>query len=56
MSTYFALAKALPTITAVPDILGALDSLDDHLAYRTFLAGYEITVADWMIWGTIRGR
>ncbi|KAH0830682.1 putative glutamate-tRNA ligase [Lanmaoa asiatica] len=53
-STYFALAKALPAITAVPDILSALDSLDDHLAYRTFLVGYEITAVDWVLWGTIR--
>ncbi|KAF9227790.1 glutamyl-tRNA synthetase, partial [Gyrodon lividus] len=53
-ATYFALAKTLPTITAVPDILTALDSLDNHLVYRTFLVGHDITAADWMLWGTIR--
>ncbi|KAF8447835.1 tRNA synthetases class I, catalytic domain-containing protein [Boletus edulis BED1] len=54
VSKYSALAKALPTITVVPDILRALDSLDDYLAYRTFLAGYEISAADWTLWGAIR--
>ncbi|KAG9318600.1 glutamate-tRNA ligase [Chiua virens] len=51
---YFALAKTLATITGVPDILNILDSLDDHLAYHTFLADNEITGADWILWGTIR--
>ncbi|KAF9246406.1 tRNA synthetases class I, catalytic domain-containing protein [Melanogaster broomeanus] len=41
-ATYFALAKTLPTITAVPDILTTFDSLDNHLAYRTFLASGAI--------------
>ncbi|KAN0077172.1 tRNA synthetases class I (E and Q), catalytic domain containing protein [Tylopilus felleus] len=54
VSTYSALAKALPTITAVPDILSALDSLDDYLAYRTFLVGHKISAADWTLWGSIR--
>ncbi|KIK83218.1 hypothetical protein PAXRUDRAFT_832105 [Paxillus rubicundulus Ve08.2h10] len=53
-ATYFALAKTIPTTTAVPDIFTTLDSLDNHLAYRTFLVGHEITAADWMLWGTIR--
>ncbi|KIJ69105.1 hypothetical protein HYDPIDRAFT_179001 [Hydnomerulius pinastri MD-312] len=53
-ATFFALSKTLPTITAVPDILTALDSVDNHLAYRTFLVGHDITAADWMLWGTIR--
>ncbi|KAJ7510169.1 glutamate-tRNA ligase [Mycena galericulata] len=52
---FFALAKTLPTVTAVPDIVAALDSLDDHFTYRTFLVGHEITAADWMLWGAIKG-
>jgi len=55
-ATYFALAKMLPAVTGVPDILSALDSLDDHLAYRTFLVFNYITAADWMVWGSIRGK
>jgi len=54
-AAYFALAKNLPTLTAVPDILAALDSLDNHLAYRTFLVGHDITAADFIIWGSIKG-
>ena len=51
----FESARKLPTMTATPDIISALNSLDDFLAYRTFLASHEISVADWMLWGTIRG-
>ncbi|KAH7910640.1 tRNA synthetases class I, catalytic domain-containing protein [Hygrophoropsis aurantiaca] len=54
-ASYFDLAKNLPTLTAIPDIVAAFDSLDDHLAYRTFLVGHDITSADWVVWGAIRG-
>ncbi|KAJ7286154.1 tRNA synthetases class I, catalytic domain-containing protein [Mycena rebaudengoi] len=53
--SFFALAKSLPAATAVPEILTALDSLDDHLTYRTFLVGHEISAVDWMLWGAIKG-
>lgn len=53
-AAYFTLAKTLPTLTAIPDILAALDSLDNHLAYRTFLVGHDITAADFIIWGSIK--
>ncbi|KAF7363728.1 putative glutamate--tRNA ligase, cytoplasmic [Mycena sanguinolenta] len=52
---FFALAKNLATVTAVPQIITHLNTLDDHLAYRTFLVGHEITAADWMLWGTMKG-
>lgn len=55
-AAYFALAKTLPAVTGVPDILSVLDSLDDHLAYRTFLVCNYVTAADWMVWGSIRGK
>lgn len=45
----------MPTLTAIPDILALLDSLDNHLAYRTFLVGHDITAADFIIWGSIKG-
>ncbi|KAF8891197.1 glutamate-tRNA ligase [Infundibulicybe gibba] len=45
-SSFFALAKNLPSINAVPDVLVALDSLDDHLAFRTW---------DWIVWGALKG-
>ncbi|KAG2157498.1 tRNA synthetases class I, catalytic domain-containing protein [Suillus clintonianus] len=53
-AAYFDLAKTVPTLTAIPDILAALDSLDNHLAYRTFLVGHDITAADFIIWGAIK--
>ncbi|EPS95462.1 hypothetical protein FOMPIDRAFT_1025810 [Fomitopsis schrenkii] len=52
---YFALAKSLPTVTAFPEIVAALDSLDDHLAYRAFLVGHDISAADWIVWGVLKG-
>ncbi|KZS88349.1 glutamate-tRNA ligase [Sistotremastrum niveocremeum HHB9708] len=49
-----ALAKTLPTITSFPDLVAGLDTLDDHLAYRTFLVGHTLTVADFAVWGSIK--
>ncbi|KAI0707693.1 glutamate-tRNA ligase [Earliella scabrosa] len=54
-AAYFALAKTLPTVTAFPEITAALDSLDDHLAFRTFLVGHDLTMADWAVWGALKG-
>ncbi|KAL0581100.1 glutamate--tRNA ligase [Marasmius crinis-equi] len=53
-ASFFALVKSLAKTTAVPEILTALDSLDDHLAWRTFLVGHEITTADLFVWGTLK--
>ncbi|KAG6333574.1 hypothetical protein ID866_5513 [Astraeus odoratus] len=53
-ATYFALARTLPSMTGVSDIFTILDSLDDHLAYRTFLVSHDISGADWALWGSIR--
>lgn len=52
---FLTLAKSLSKSTAVPEIIASLDSVDDHLAFRTFLVGHEITAADWMLWGAIKG-
>jgi glutamyl-tRNA synthetase len=52
---FFALAQALPKSTVVPEIVASLDSLDDHLAFRTFLVGHHIAAADWAVWGAIKG-
>ncbi|KAI6045554.1 tRNA synthetases class I, catalytic domain-containing protein [Pisolithus marmoratus] len=53
-ATYAALAKTLSTVTGVPDILSVLDSIDNHLAYRTFLVANDIAAVDWLLWGAIR--
>ncbi|KAG1891423.1 tRNA synthetases class I, catalytic domain-containing protein [Suillus subluteus] len=53
-AAYFELAKTVPTLTAIPDIIALLDSLDNHLAYRTFLVGHDMTAADFIIWGSIK--
>jgi glutamyl-tRNA synthetase len=53
--SFFALAASLPKLTVFPEIVTALDSLDDYLAYRTFLVGHDITGVDWALWGAIKG-
>ncbi|KAF5387542.1 hypothetical protein D9757_006541 [Collybiopsis confluens] len=53
-ASFFALAKTLKTVTAVPEIMTALDTLDDHLAWRTFVVGHQITSADWILWGALK--
>jgi glutathione S-transferase len=53
---FFILANALGKTTVVPEIIASLDSLDDHLAYRTFLVGNDITAADFLVWGAIKGN
>ncbi|KAJ8523145.1 hypothetical protein ONZ45_g374 [Pleurotus djamor] len=53
--SFFAQAVRLTTLTTFTDIVSALDSLDDHLAFRTFLVGHHITAADWMVWGALKG-
>ncbi|KAH9079616.1 glutamate-tRNA ligase [Lactarius deliciosus] len=53
---YFTLANSLASTTAVPQIITSLDSLDDHLAYRTFLVGHDTTAADWFVWGVLKGN
>ncbi|KAG8948872.1 hypothetical protein FRC04_009210 [Tulasnella sp. 424] len=55
-ANFTSLAKTLPTVTAYPEVVGALDNLDDHLAYRTFLVGHSITVADIWVWGSLKGN
>lgn len=52
---FFALAENLKTLTVFPEIVTALDSVDDHLAFRTFLIGHTISAADWALWGSLKG-
>lgn len=43
-------------MTAFNEIAVALDSLDDHLAFRTYLISHDIMAADWILWGSLKGR
>ena len=45
----------MSTSTAVPELIAGLDTLDDHLGYRTYLVGHEITAADLAVWGALKG-
>ena len=33
----------------------SLDSLDQHLAYRAFMIGHDVTSLDWVLWGALKG-
>ncbi|KAI5118016.1 hypothetical protein M0805_003453 [Coniferiporia weirii] len=50
-----ALAKSLPTTKDFAAVTSSLDALDDRLTLRTFLDGRELTVVDWLVWGSIKG-
>ena len=52
---FFTLATSLRGASSFSDIVSLLDSLDDHLAFRTFLAGHDPSAADWMVWGVLKG-
>ncbi|KZP21171.1 glutamate-tRNA ligase [Athelia psychrophila] len=54
--SFFALAKTLPNVSSFPEIVVALDSLDDHLTLRTYLIGHDITAADFILWGSLKGN
>ncbi|KAG8948874.1 hypothetical protein FRC04_009212 [Tulasnella sp. 424] len=47
-ANFISTATTLPTVTTCPGVVAVLDNLDDHSAYRTFLVGHSIAVAD--IW------
>ncbi|QRW15084.1 glutamyl-tRNA synthetase [Ceratobasidium sp. AG-Ba] len=32
----------------------AIDTIDDHLAYRTFIIGHALTAVDWAVWGALK--
>ncbi|CAA7271612.1 unnamed protein product [Cyclocybe aegerita] len=53
---FFALATNLRALASFPEIVAALDSLDDHLAFRTFLVGHDVSAVDWMLWGSLKGN
>jgi glutamyl-tRNA synthetase len=53
-SAFLSVAETLPSITSFPELVAALDSLDDHLTLRTFLLGNDVTIADWGVWGSLK--
>jgi Glutathione S-transferase, C-terminal domain len=56
ITAFVSSAKSLAKAAAFPEIVAALDSFDDHLAYRTFLVGHSISAADFMLWGSLKGK
>lgn len=50
------LATQLRGTLAFPDLVANLDQLDDHLAFRTFLVGHELSSVDLAVWGACKGE
>ena len=50
----FKLAHSLSTTAAFTDVVAALNSLDDHLTYKTFLVRRSISAADFVMWGAMK--
>ncbi|CAE6531122.1 unnamed protein product, partial [Rhizoctonia solani] len=48
------IATSLPTKTAFAELSPIIDTIDDHLTYRTFIIGHALTAADWAVWGALR--
>jgi len=42
--------------TDFKSVEGPLHELDAHLTLRSYVVGYELTVADLSVWGAIRGN
>ncbi|KIY73190.1 glutamate-tRNA ligase [Cylindrobasidium torrendii FP15055 ss-10] len=55
-ASLFSVAKELSETVAVPQITAALDSLDDRLAWRTYLVSHQLTAADIAVWGAVKGN
>jgi len=36
-------------------LMTSFDKLENHLALRSFISGYHITLADLFIWGALKG-
>lgn len=55
-SPYFiGLAQSLRGPNSYSSISRTFDILDNHLGYRTWLDGHEMTTADWILWGALKG-
>ncbi|KAG8813754.1 hypothetical protein FRC17_001441 [Serendipita sp. 399] len=52
---FLKIATSLRGNIAFPELVAILDNLDDHLAYRTYLIGHELSSTDLAIWGACRG-
>ncbi|KAF9520611.1 hypothetical protein BS47DRAFT_1481361 [Hydnum rufescens UP504] len=53
-ASFIALYRTLSGKITFAEITAALDSLDDHLAYRTFLVGHVLSLADWAVWSALK--
>lgn len=55
-SPYFIfLAQSLRGPNSYSSISRTFDILDNHLGYRTWLDGHDMTTADWILWGALKG-
>ncbi|KDQ17871.1 hypothetical protein BOTBODRAFT_29174 [Botryobasidium botryosum FD-172 SS1] len=55
ISFFLALQTAISGSPAYAELVASLDSLDDHLRFRTYLIGHQPSASDWTLWGTLKG-
>ncbi|KAJ6618809.1 tRNA synthetases class I, catalytic domain-containing protein [Mycena sp. CBHHK59/15] len=48
------MAYALSASSEIHEIIRILNDLDNHLAFRTFLVGHEVTEAHYVLWGCMK--
>jgi glutamyl-tRNA synthetase len=53
-ASFITLYRTLSGKIGFAEITTVLDSLDDHLAYRTFLVGHALSLADWAVWSALK--
>ncbi|KAJ7180525.1 tRNA synthetases class I, catalytic domain-containing protein [Mycena filopes] len=56
ISVYTKLAATLSATLDVDEIIRILGQLDHHLTYRTFLVAHDISEADYVLWGCVKGH
>ncbi|GJE91434.1 hypothetical protein PsYK624_075840 [Phanerochaete sordida] len=55
-SPYFiGLAQSLRGPNSYSSISRTFDIIDNHLGYRTWLDGHDMSTADWVLWGSLKG-
>ncbi|KAM6500428.1 tRNA synthetases class I (E and Q), catalytic domain containing protein [Amanita muscaria] len=54
--SFLTLAATLRDVSAFAELVAILDSLDDHLTFRTFLVNQDPSTTDWMVWGVLKGN
>ncbi|KAJ7170718.1 glutamyl-tRNA synthetase [Mycena crocata] len=56
ISAYSKIASRLSITSDIREIVSILKDFDDHLTLRTFLVAHDISEADYVLWGCMKGH